>query len=84
MESGELHVHVSIPKAEVISGITSALAYMFVGDAAFPLKNYMMRPYPGRFLPKNKWVFNYRFVSDPQNNREYIWNNDEQVLHIQT
>ena len=33
---------------------------MFVGDAAFPLKSYMLRPYPGIFLPENKRIFNYR------------------------
>ena len=56
MEDGAL----SLPKAEVIPGINAAIPYVFVGDAAFPLKTYMMRPYPGRFLPENKRIFNYR------------------------
>lgn len=31
-----------------------------VGDAAFPLRTYLMRPYPGRKLDDRKRVFNYR------------------------
>lgn len=27
------------------------LPFVFVGDEAFPLRNYMLRPYPGRNLP---------------------------------
>jgi len=27
------------------------LPYVMVGDEAFPLKKYLMRPYPGRYLP---------------------------------
>ena len=37
-----------------------ALPYCFVGDEAFPLSTFMMRPYPGRGLTKEKKVFNYR------------------------
>uniref|UniRef100_A0A224Z552 Nuclease HARBI1 n=1 Tax=Rhipicephalus zambeziensis TaxID=60191 RepID=A0A224Z552_9ACAR len=31
-----------------------------IGDAAFPLRTYLMRPYPGRGLDERKKVFNYR------------------------
>ena len=56
MEVGKL----SFPEPELIPGIASALPYVFVGEAAFPLKMYMLRPYPGRFLPESKRIFNYR------------------------
>nr|CAH7756542.1 unnamed protein product [Callosobruchus chinensis] len=36
------------------------MPYFFVGDEAFPLKSYIMRPYPGRHLNLQKSVFNYR------------------------
>ena len=56
MEGGEL----SLPDTDNISGISLPLPYFFVGDAAFPLKTYMLRPYPGRYLPESKRIFNYR------------------------
>ncbi|XP_018395102.1 PREDICTED: putative nuclease HARBI1 [Cyphomyrmex costatus] len=34
--------------------------YYFVGDEAFPLKRYMMRPYPGTGLSLTQKIFNYR------------------------
>ena len=37
------------------------IPYMFVGDEAFPLKPYLMRPFPGRSLDsQEKRIFNYR------------------------
>jgi hypothetical protein len=36
------------------------LPHVIVGDEAFPLKKYLMRPFPGRFLPENLAVYNYR------------------------
>ena len=43
-----------------ISGATGPnLSYIVVGDEFFPLRNNMLRPYPGRNLSKEKCVFNY-------------------------
>ena len=56
MENNEL----SLPEDSEIDGISSPIPYFFVGDAAFPLKMYMLRPFPGKFLPEDKRVFNYR------------------------
>lgn len=30
------------------------LPYVLVGDEAFPLRNYLLRPYPGQNLPGDK------------------------------
>lgn len=39
----------------------SILPYVLIGDEAFQLTNYMMRPFPGKGgLTKEKAVFNYR------------------------
>uniref|UniRef100_A0A3B3HNM8 DDE Tnp4 domain-containing protein n=1 Tax=Oryzias latipes TaxID=8090 RepID=A0A3B3HNM8_ORYLA len=36
------------------------LNHVIVADEAFPLKPYLLRPYPGRRLPTEKRIFNYR------------------------
>ena len=56
LESGSL----SLPCPEPLPGQVSPVPYFFfVGDAACPLKTYLLRPYPGRFLPQGKQIFNY-------------------------
>ena len=58
MENGQL----SLPSESNVEGISSPIPYFFVGDAAFPLKTYMLRPYPGRYLLEGKRIFNYRLA----------------------
>ena len=36
------------------------LPFIFVADEAFPLQPHIMRPYPGRQIPENQVIFNYR------------------------
>uniref|UniRef100_A0A8C6NS72 DDE Tnp4 domain-containing protein n=1 Tax=Nothobranchius furzeri TaxID=105023 RepID=A0A8C6NS72_NOTFU len=57
MENKTLHVPAdcTLPGAEQLP-----LPYTMVGDAAFPLKTYLMRPFPGTRLPPWQKVFNYR------------------------
>lgn len=41
------------------------LSHVFVGDDAFPLKQYLMKPYPGRTtgnMPEDQRIFNYRYI----------------------
>ena len=56
MDSGDL----SLPDVSNVSGITSPIPHFFVGDSAYPLKTYMLRPYPGRYLEEKRRVLNYR------------------------
>ena len=34
--------------------------YILVGDDAFPLKSYLLKPYSGKLLQDNQNIFNYR------------------------
>lgn len=59
MESRTLHV----PDAAPLPGAAHLgnVPFAMVGDVAFPLKPYLMRPYPAHNLNnKNKKIFNYR------------------------
>lgn len=54
---------VNLPQPSTLPNDTTGhlFPYTFVGDEAFALKPYMMRPYPGRALDtEKKKVFNYR------------------------
>ena len=37
-----------------------SLPYFLVGDEIFALKPWLMHPYPGRNIPEEKSIFNYR------------------------
>jgi hypothetical protein len=50
----------AVPKTDKITGTNIAMSYFLVADEAFPLKQYIMRPYPGKSLTNLQRIFNYR------------------------
>lgn len=53
--------YLKLPKAKLISENSPTLPYVIVGDEAFALTSYMLRPYPRSYnLNLKKKVFNYR------------------------
>ncbi|XP_070550575.1 uncharacterized protein [Ptychodera flava] len=56
LESNDLN----LPEPTYLSGTSVKLPYMIVADDAFPIKEYLMKPYPHRNLPLERRVFNYR------------------------
>ncbi|XP_046849411.1 protein ALP1-like [Xenia sp. Carnegie-2017] len=59
LENGRVNLPFPAPLSRIESG--EALPYMFVGDEAFPLRPYLMRPFPGRSLDNDsRQIFNYR------------------------
>lgn len=56
LESNEL----AIPDDDLVTGIDVPLPYMLVGDDAFPLRNYLMKPFRRRNLSNDEIIFNYR------------------------
>lgn len=58
LESG----HLKIPKDEPLPDRIKPVPYMIVGDDAFPLKTYLMKPYPSRNLQLTQRIFNYRLL----------------------
>ena len=57
LENGTL----SIPNPRPITGTTQpALPFIIFGNAAFPLKENILHPYPGKNLSEDRVVFNFR------------------------
>ncbi|XP_055910773.1 uncharacterized protein LOC129945139 [Eupeodes corollae] len=54
LESGSLH----LPDAEELVTVEEKLAYVFVADDAFPLKEHIMKPYSGTQLSPQELNFN--------------------------
>ena len=51
----------SLPPSKPLPGTpTPSVPHVFVGDEAFPLKQNMMRPYPGRNIPQPQAMYNFR------------------------
>lgn len=50
----------NIPREKEVGGITGNLPFFFVGDDAFQLTPYMMKPYPTIGLTKRDCIFNSR------------------------
>ena len=56
LEKGE----VDLPLPKLLPGTDIETGHAFIGDEAFPLKKYMIRPYSRRDLTDSARVFNYR------------------------
>lgn len=53
--------NLSVPEARALPNTNIATPFSLVGDEGFPLKKYLMRPYPRRYLLGDEQrVFNYR------------------------
>lgn len=50
----------NLPADKPLPNSATVVPHFIVGDAAFPLKDNLMRPYPGKNLPPAKDRFNYR------------------------
>lgn len=50
----------NIPEPRMMADAQLTLPYTVVADDAFPLKSYIMKPYPSRNLTIEQLIFNYR------------------------
>lgn len=50
----------NLPEMGTIANTNLISNYFFVGDAGFPLENWLMKPFVGTDLSVEKRIFNYR------------------------
>ena len=48
----------NLPKPDLVGDVM--LPYVLTGDSIFPLKQWLMKPFPGKNLSEEQRVFNYR------------------------
>jgi hypothetical protein len=60
LEPGLREKTIGLPAPAPLPGDDRPTEYFMVGDDAFPLRSYMMKPFPHRFLTHDERVFNYR------------------------
>ena len=51
---------IGFPPADPLPGDDRPMDYFIIGDDAFPLRTWMMKPFGRRNLPDNQRIFNYR------------------------
>ena len=56
LENGTLH----IPPPRSLPGRINDVSYVLLGDEAFPLKTFLMKPYPSKVLTDYERIYNYR------------------------
>ena len=49
-----------LPQDDCLPNVLTKARYCFIGDEAFPLKDNVQRPYPGKNLPEKLRIYNYR------------------------
>ena len=59
-EALQMNDIVGFPQPDPIPGDTEDVPYFLVGDDAFALRTYMMKPYSSKELTRKQRIFNYR------------------------
>ncbi|XP_071580664.1 uncharacterized protein [Temnothorax nylanderi] len=55
-----INKEMNLPEWEPLSFEGVDMPYVLIGDEAFPLSEYLMRPYPGKSLNEDRIIYNYR------------------------
>lgn len=50
----------NMPKDKPLPSMNQSVPYIILADAAFPLQNHILKPYPSRNLSHDEQIFNYR------------------------
>ena len=60
LRSGIIDGTLQVPAAEPLPSDDHPMPYFLIGDGAFSLHTWLMKPFSGRMLPDNQRIFNNR------------------------
>jgi len=79
-----LKTYLGIPEDKQLPGTLCLAPHFSVGDKAFPLKTYLMRPYPGSQIKgdNEKSIFNYQLSQARGVVEKCIWNIKPEISNL--
>ena len=77
--SGIVDGTLDIPDAESLPGDDRDIPYFLIGDDAFSLRTWLMKPFSARGLPDKERIFNYRLSCARRVVENAFWHHGQQI-----
>ena len=71
---------IDFPAADPLPNDDRSMPYYIIGDDAFPLRTWLVKPFSRHNLPDAEWIFNYRgWGGGGSSGEECFWHFGQQI-----